>query len=128
MKKPISVKLDERLWVHVKNKINRSKYIEELVKQDIQQEQIKPIVQSVANELLTNESFFNELKERLSITNGITYSSEKRNTEEFVPKAPDPVVGYDCCQQEKPCKHWVWDVNKALWINSLTGGARSETI
>lgn len=39
----------------------------------------------------------------------------------FVPKAPDPITGYPCCQLKKPCKHWAWDGNMGVWQNDLTG-------
>ncbi len=32
-----------------------------------------------------------------------------------------------CCDNRKtPCKHWVWDVNKVVWVNSRTGEIREE--
>lgn len=42
----------------------------------------------------------------------------------FVPKPPDPELGYPCCSKETPCKHWVWDGNQGVWINSLTKKTR----
>ena len=105
MKKPISIKLDEKLWVYIKNKPNRSRYFEELVKQDLQQAQKKPIVEAVINQLLSDETFFREISERL--------------------KAPDPVTGYPCCQAVKPCKHWVFDGTEGQYSNQLTGEVRA---
>jgi len=40
---------------------------------------------------------------------------------EFVPKPPDPEIGYPCCQANKPCKHWVFDELDIVWRNTLTG-------
>ena len=29
---------------------------------------------------------------------------------------------FPCCANEiQPCKHWVWDINLAVWKNSLSG-------
>jgi len=47
-----------------------------------------------------------------------------KEPEVFVPKAPDPVTGYPCCLKSNPCKHWSYDGNKQMWINSLTGGTK----
>ena len=45
--------------------------------------------------------------------------------EPFVPRPPDPETGYPCCLNErKPCKHWTFDGNQAVWVNSLTGKTR----
>jgi hypothetical protein len=41
--------------------------------------------------------------------------------EAFVPKAPDPVMGYPCCMKKAPCKHWKWDGVTESYINELTG-------
>lgn len=30
----------------------------------------------------------------------------------------------DCCLKKKPCKHWQWDINKELWVNTRTGEER----
>ncbi len=121
MKKPISIKLDEKLWVFIKNKPNKSRYIEELVKQDIQQAQVKPIVQSVIDELMRNEAFFAEMQNRLGIK---TINHTPPKPEVFTPLPPDPQIGYPCCQGVKPCKHWVWDEVNVLWRNSLTQATR----
>jgi hypothetical protein len=45
---------------------------------------------------------------------------------QFVPKPPDPELGYPCCQKKSPCKHWVWDSNNINWVNSLTAKTREE--
>lgn len=43
----------------------------------------------------------------------------------FIPKAPDPELGYSCCQKSTPCKHWVWDIASGEgYINTLTGKVR----
>jgi len=121
MKRPISIKLDERVWVHIKDKPNRSRYIEELIKQDIHQAQIKPIVQSVSDELLSSEAFFNGISVRLNI---------------IPPKSPTPSpskglselssTDYPCCRKPAPCKHWAFDENAGGWKNILNGIVRNE--
>ena len=30
----------------------------------------------------------------------------------------------DCCLKKKPCKHWQWDINKELWVNTRAGEER----
>lgn len=39
----------------------------------------------------------------------------------FVPKAPDPVMGFPCCQKKAPCKHWKWDGVTESYVNEITG-------
>ena len=46
----------------------------------------------------------------------------------FQPKPPDPLTGYDCCERKTPCKHWVWDMNKTGYTNSLTGAFKEPEI
>lgn len=126
MKKPISIKLDEKLWVYIKNKPNRSRYFEELVKQDLQQAQKKPIVEAVINQLLSDETFFREISERLNIqTIKTPLAPNTQSDASFTPKAPDPVTGYPCCQAVKPCKHWVFDGTEGQYSNQLTGEVRA---
>lgn len=43
---------------------------------------------------------------------------------EFVPRPPDPKTGYPCCSRQSPCKHWQFDQNEVVWVNSLTGARR----
>lgn len=44
----------------------------------------------------------------------------------FVPKPPDPILGYPCCQMKRPCKHWIWDSGLQEYENSLTGEHRKD--
>ena len=112
MKKPISVKLDESLWVFIKNKPNKSRYISELIKQDIQMQNTRPIVKAIREELLADEDFFQELTSRT-----------KQHTSQRPIESPE--VGYACCQKTPPCKHWQWDsVTGEGYINSITGERR----
>jgi len=118
MKRPISIKLDERLWVHIKDKPNRSRYIEELIKQDIHQAQIKPIVQSVSDELLSDEGFFNELSLRLNVT---SFRSSTSSRSEASSKFSSP-----CCEEVELCKHWFYNEDEGNWKNELTRKVRDE--
>lgn len=124
MKKPISIKLDEALWVHIKSKTNKSAYISELIKQDLQQAKIKPITESVINELLTSEVFFNEMSQRLKVKS-VQFNAPVKS-DVFVPRPPDPQVGYPCCQKPAPCKHWKFNDIEQHWVNELTGEVKSE--
>lgn len=37
----------------------------------------------------------------------------------------DPIMGYPCCQQKRPCKHWVYNGADENWINQLTGETKN---
>lgn len=70
-------------------------------------------------------------KVELVTTNAGTPSERSQYVEvpkPFVPSPPDPETGYPCCQKEIRCKHWVWDVNKALYVNSLTGAEKEADV
>lgn len=30
-----------------------------------------------------------------------------------------------CCSTKKPCRHWQWDSDNTVWVNSLSGRERS---
>lgn len=130
MKKPLGIRLEDSLWRHVKNKPNHSRYVEGLIKQDIQMEHTKPIVEAVKQELMQNEGFFFELSQRLgtkrldvvSPTGGVG----KSESQVFVPRPPDPHSGYPCCQKTSPCKHWKFNDVEQYWVNELTGEIKSD--
>lgn len=46
----------------------------------------------------------------------------------FVPRPPDPLKGYPCCEGKSPCKHWVWDSGLAVYSNSITGAKREAEL
>ena len=46
------------------------------------------------------------------------------SNELFMPKAPDPITGYPCCELPNPCKHWQWDGVQGVYKNTLTGKIR----
>jgi len=49
-----------------------------------------------------------------------------QSSSEFVPKPPNPLTGYPCCERPAPCKHWAWDDSVPAWKNSITGATRDE--
>jgi YD repeat-containing protein len=51
-------------------------------------------------------------------------TAEAKGGDKFVPRPPDPLTGYPCCEKSSPCKHWSYDGNDALWRNVLTGVSR----
>ena len=45
--------------------------------------------------------------------------------EERFKRPPDPETGWPCCERtDISCVHWVWHINKAVYINKLTGKER----
>ena len=76
MKRNISAKIDENLFVHIKNKPNISRYIEELIKQDIQMQQKKPIIEAVRTSLLEDEYFIAEISRRIGANKGVTMDTQ----------------------------------------------------
>lgn len=124
MKKPVSIKLDEQLWVYIKNKTNKSRFISELIKQDMQAQVIKPIVDGVREKLLQDEVFISEISSRMSKAGSTAYISSPVNAP-FVPRPPDPTTGYPCCSKATPCKHWTFDGTDDVWTNTLTGATRN---
>ena len=49
-------------------------------------------------------------------------------TTPFAPRPPDPEMGYPCCTKARPCKHWQWDGNRSVYVNSLTNKEREADI
>lgn len=37
---------------------------------------------------------------------------------------PQDLTEKPCCQKQKPCQHWQWNSDRAIWINSLSGRER----
>jgi hypothetical protein len=129
MNRNISVSIQEELYPYVQKKTNISRYINELVKQDIQMQQKKPIVKAVIDELLQSEEFFAAINERMN--RGIkpmapppAALARSETSKPFVPRSPDSIAGYACCSAQKPCKHWAFDGVEGVWKNELTGGIR----
>lgn len=122
MKRSISLRIDEKLWIFVKDKPNRSKYVEELIKQDIQQTQVKPIVQSVIDELMRNEGFFREVSERLKTPRNVAHVVRPDLTSPSVSSLNSG--DHPCCRSATTrCKHWEFDSAEG-WVNTLTGEIR----
>lgn len=139
MKKQLSIKLDETLYSHIKEKPNLSRYIEELVKQDIQMQYQKPITQAVIAELLENEMFISELSSRLgstphqpsppqSPTPQINEPEKNHNSADqlIAAMANLPAMERACCTAKSPCKHWSFDGVEDVWVNSFSGRERGE--
>lgn len=104
MKVRINISISEEANQILNLQSNKSQYLEDLILG-----KHKPSVSS-----LTEERVIELIKQ---------YAHK---TEEFVPKAPDPYLGYPCCQQKKPCKHWVWDSGLTCYVNSITGEQREN--
>lgn len=65
VKQRITIRVDNVLFQHAKSKPNVSRYIEGLIKQDLQLELTMPIVQAVRQELMGDEEFFTEVVNRV---------------------------------------------------------------
>lgn len=128
--KQVTIKLDDALWSLISHKTNTSRYIKELIKQDVQLQQAKPIVEAVVIELLKHELFIAELSARVlkGKALGMTNTSVTSMTQStpFVPRPPDPSTGYPCCTKDMLCKHWQWDETAGQRINTLTGAVRTS--
>ena len=95
---------------------NQSKYIEDLILS-------KTTPASSSSELLSIEAMLDA--RFAALLEAINSKLTIKPTEEFVPKAPDPITGYSCClNEQKPCKHWAWDGVKQSYTNNLTGEVR----
>lgn len=108
---------------------NRSEYIESLV-----------MGGKVADELATTDSvllahmkamekrLISLLEERSSVAPPTLQAPadplDALASQAFVPRPPNPLTGYPCCERPAPCKHWVFDGNEGVWRNNLTGTTR----
>lgn len=122
----ISISVNDKLWPHIKDKPNKSRFIGELIKEHIHGSIEKPIVLTVKNALLVDEIFIAELAERMKKgTSSPSSSTTTLPKEPFIPRPPNPTTGYPCCSSPVPCKHWQWDDIQQHHINNLTGAVRS---
>ena len=64
-KKHLSIRLDHMVYYHVKTKPNASRYIEALVKQDLQMQQRQPIYSAITEQMLKDDKFLALLKQQL---------------------------------------------------------------
>lgn len=64
----------------------------------------------------------NKLPKLLDVVHGkIEQKQSTVDPPKFAPTRPDPELGYRCCQGKSPCKHWVWNTEKSVYVNTLTG-------
>lgn len=66
MKKQLTIKLEEGLWEHANRKQNKSAYVEELVRADVQGDRTVPIVETAKTAILDDEDFILKLALRMS--------------------------------------------------------------
>ncbi len=99
-------------------------------------------IHSALDELPNKSEFVRQaILEKLSGTPGVPAAPQSISREEilsmirlelakqpvsntFVPRPPDPELGYPCCQKNSPCKHWTFDGVEDIWTNTLTGATR----
>ncbi len=66
MKIQLSVKVDELVGKHAKRQTNTSRYVETLIKHDMQIKAQEPIYQAVMQRLLTDSQMLSDLRLRLA--------------------------------------------------------------
>jgi len=135
MKISKTFRLSEEAIEVLNNQQNQSKFLEDLILERTRTGSTGILTMSQLNDLLEEQT-----STLLEAMGGMPKSQEKQYSSvptkinipevvsgaQFVPKPPDPVTGYPCCQGRSPCKHWVWDESETLWTNSLTGATRDE--
>ena len=62
----MSIRIDQVVYNHVRTKSNYSRYIESLIKEDMQMQMQKPIYQAVTREMLQDKEFLALLKQKLN--------------------------------------------------------------
>lgn len=72
-KKHISIRLDPIVYNHVKTKPNASRYIEALIKQDLQYERRDSIYTAITGHLLKDEEYLVKLASKLKNIGGATH-------------------------------------------------------
>lgn len=103
MKRRVNVLLSEEAILIADESGNRSEYIEQLI---------------LSKDLGSPEPTAGGGVSRQEVLDLIKTHLAPKDT--FTPSAPDPELGYPCCQKTVPCKHWAWDGMEGLWKNSLT--------
>ena len=112
----MNISISEEAALILEEKENKSLYIEELLLQGPRE----PFAQPQAG--LTKEEVLELINKAISPT---SFPAAAVSTD-FVPRPPDPVTGYPCCEKNAPCKHWVWDDMNTIWKNTLTGMTKDE--
>lgn len=134
MKHRLQITLEDAANELLNQQENKSKYIEDLIlKQDtsdltLEIKRLAMLVDGQVNDIQDIIEAVNIIKQ--NVANRQADSSTSRPTasstissypEQFVPKPPDPELGYPCCTKQTPCKHWVYDGGNGVWKNTLTG-------
>ena len=104
MKIRINISISEEANNQLNQQENKSQYIEDLILGGSRPSEV--------------ESSLEEIKSLLS------KNISPPTAGSFIPKPPDPLTGYPCCQKRTPCKHWIFDGANESWINVLTGVSR----
>lgn len=107
--KQLLIKITDELDSKLRTIPNKSDFVRQAIEEKLDGK-LEPSVPS-----LTEERVIELIKQ---------YSPETEQP--FVPKPPDPILGYPCCQMKRPCKHWVWDSSTQEYENSLTGEHRKD--
>lgn len=124
MKVRINITLSEKAVIRLKDVDNVSQYIEDLILGN-------PTAKVL--EVTSMQALENMLDAKLEQIKKMSFASQNNQVNERYarqgdPRAgEDPVVelGYACCKEDKPCKHWVWDsATGDGYINSITGELR----
>ncbi len=145
MKTRLQITLEDEATNILNQQENKSQYIEELIVKaanaDLAQEikRLAMLVDGQINDIQDIQKNVETIKQKIDglSSNGRTADFDSANLgsspsepakivkgTEFVPKPPDPELGYPCCQGTAPCKHWVWSGIEGAWKNTLTGKTR----
>jgi hypothetical protein len=118
--KQLLIKVPDELMEQLNNLPNKSQTVREAIEAYLSG---KTTPASSSSELLSIEAMLDV--RFAALLEAINSKLTIKPTEEFVPKAPDPITGYACClNEQKPCKHWAWDGVKQSYTNNLTGEVR----
>ena len=110
--KQLLIKISDELEERLKYVPNKSDFVRQAIQEKLDGN-TEPSVPSVG---ITREEVIQLIKE---------YAPKQEAG--FVPKPPDPILGYPCCQLKRPCKHWVWDSGLECYENTLTGEQRKDS-
>jgi hypothetical protein len=75
------------------------------------------------NKYVTKQQVIDLIKQELGNARSPLPAAISKGSE-FIPKPPDPELGYPCCSGNTPCKHWVFVGEEGYWQNTLTGKTR----
>jgi hypothetical protein len=75
------------------------------------------LIDGLANDMIRLIQKVDTVKQPVQATQALPIATG----DTFVPKPPDPELGYPCCSGRNPCKHWAFDGLDGVWKNTLTG-------